>query len=111
MVMDVETRLHPRISADWHAAIKTLEGSLEVKTKDISLGGACILCPVGYEFEERFSIFLKPPGAKSFRVIAETMWSDKSNPENKMMFKMGVRFLAISPEDQQFLEAFVEKEN
>ena len=108
--MDIETRLHPRISADWQASIKILEGSIEVKTKDISFGGACILCPMGYEFEERFSIFLKPPGAKTIHLIAETVWWDKSNPENRMMFKMGVRFSAISPEDRKFLETFLEKE-
>ena len=108
--MDIETRLHPRISVDWHAVIKILEGSIEVKTKNISLGGACILCPAGYEFEKRFSISLNPPGAKSIRVIAEKVWSDKSKFENTMMFKIGVRFLAISPEDQQFIETFVEKE-
>ena len=108
--MDIETRLHPRISADWDALIRTSEGPIEVRTKDISLGGACILYPAGYEFEKRFSISLKPPGAKSIRVIAETVWSDKSNPDNRMMFKIGVRFLAISPEDRQFIETFVEKE-
>ena len=108
--MVIETRLHPRIPADWHASIKTLEGSIEVKTKDISVGGACITCPVGYEFEERFSFFLKPPRAKSIRVVAETVWSDKSDPENRMMYKVGVRFLALSPEDQKFIETFVEKE-
>ena len=109
--MDIETRFYPRISVDWDAVIRTSEGSLEVKIKDISLGGACILYPVGYEFDEHLSIFLKPPGAKSVRVIAETVWSEKSDPENRMMFKMGVRFLAISPEDREFIETFVEKEN
>ena len=108
--MDIETRLHPRISADWHAVVKTLEGSIDVKTKDISIGGACILYPVGYEIEERFPISLKPPGAKTIHLIAETVWWDKSNPENRMMFKMGVRFSAISPEDRKFLDTFLEKE-
>ena len=107
--MDVETRLHPRISADWDALIRTSEGPIEVRTKDISVGGACILYPSGYEFEERFPISLMPPGEKSVHVIAETVWSGKSDPENRMIFHMGVRFIAISPEDQEFIETLTKK--
>ena len=108
--MDIETRLHPRASLNWHAFIKTLQGSITVKTRDISVDGACIHYPADLELEQRFSIFLKPPKAKPIRVIAETVWSDKLNPENKELIRMGLRFLAISPEDRQFLETFVEIE-
>ena len=108
--MDIETRLHPRTSVDWHAFIKTLQGSITVKTRDISADGACILYPANLELEKRFSIFLKPPRTKPIHVIAETVWSDKFNLENREVFRMGLRFLAISPEDRQFLETFVEIE-
>ena len=108
--MDIETRLHPRTSVNWHAFIKTLQGSITVKTRDISVDGACILYPADLELEKRFSIFLKPPGARPIHVIAETVWSDKSNPENTEVSRMGLRFLAILPEDRQFLETLVEIE-
>ena len=108
--MDIETRLHPRISVNWHAFIKTFQGSIAVKTKDMSVDGACILYPADLELEQRFSIFLKPPGAKSIRVIAETVWSDKFNLGNREEFRMGIRFLAISPADRQFIATFLEKE-
>jgi len=118
--MDIETRLHPRASVDWHAFIKTLQGSISVKTRDISVDGACIFYPANLDLEKRFSIFLKPPEAKPIHVIAETVWSDKFNPENSevfrmglrflAIFRMGLRFLAILPEDRQFLETFVEIE-
>jgi len=108
--LDIETRLHPRTSVNWHAFIKTFQGSIAVKTRDISVDGACILYPADLELEHRFSIFLKPPSAKPIHVIAETVWSDKFNPENIEVCKMGLRFLAISSEDRQFLETFVEIE-
>ena len=108
--MDIETRLHPRTSVNWHAFIKTFQGSISVKTRDISVDGACIVYPADLELEQRFSIFLKPPRAKHIRVIAETVWSDKFNPENREVFSMGLRFLAISPADRRFLETFVEIE-
>jgi c-di-GMP-binding flagellar brake protein YcgR len=109
-MMDIETRLHPRTLVNWHAFIKTLQGSISVKTRDISVNGACILYPADLELENRFSIYLKPPNAKAIRVIAETVWSDKFNPENTEVFRMGLRFLAISPQDRQFLETLVEIE-
>jgi len=81
--VDIETRLHTRTSSNWHAFIKTFQGSISVKTRDISVDGACILYPADLKLEKRFSIFLKPPGVKSIHVIAETVWSDKLNPENR----------------------------
>jgi len=107
--MDIETRLHPRISANWYVFIKTLQGSVAIKTKDICVNGACILYPAHLELERRFTMFLKPPGAKSIRVIAEAVWSGQSNRDNLGVSQMGIRFLAISPEDQQFIANLLEK--
>ena len=107
--MDIETRLSPRISVNWHAFIKTFQGSIAVKTKDISVDGACILYPANLELEQRFSIFLKPPGAKAIRVIAEKVWLDKFNHENREVCRMGLRFLAISPRDRQFIATLAEE--
>jgi len=106
--MDIETLLHPRTSFNLHAFIKTLKGSISVKARDISVDGACILYLANHDLEKRFSIFLKPPEAKSIHVIAETVWSDKFNLENCEVLRMGLRFLAISPKDRQLLENFVE---
>lgn len=108
--MGIETRLHPRISIDWYATVRTSEGSIEVKTINISVGGACILYPTGYEFQRHSSVLLKPPGTKPIHVVATPVWSDKSNHGNRMICKIGVRFLAISPEDERLIEALVQKE-
>jgi len=108
--MDIETRLHPRISVNWHAFIKTFQGSIAVKAKDISVDGACILYLADLELEQRLSIFLKPPGTKSIRVIGETVWSDKFSLGNREELRIGIRFLAISPKDQQYITDLVEKE-
>lgn len=108
--MDIETRLYPRIPVNWYAFIKTSQGSIRMKIRDISVNGACILYPANLELEQRFSILLKPPETKPIRVIAETVWLVKFNLDNRELSRMGVRFLAISPEDQQFIETFIVKE-
>ena len=37
--MSIEKRLHPRILVEWPAAVKTLQGTIEEITKDISVDG------------------------------------------------------------------------
>ena len=108
--MDIETRLHPRILVNWYAFIKTYQGSITGTTKDISIDGACILSPMEPELGESFKIVLKPPGAKSIPVIAKLVWSDNLNIDDKAVFGMGVRFMAISPEDEQRITSVVEQE-
>ena len=62
------------------------------------------------ELGQSFTIILKPPGAKSIPVIAKLVWSDNLDIENEPVFGMGVRFIAISPEDQQYIASLVEAE-
>ena len=108
--MASETRLHPRVSVNWHAFVETSSSSIEIELRDISVTGACILHSVEPELIQRFPFFLEPPGAKSICVVAETVWSAKCYLRGKEYFRTGIRFLAINPEDQQFIETFVERE-
>ena len=62
------------------------------------------------ELGESFKIVLKPPGAKSIPVIARLVWSDNLNIDGKAVFGMGSRFMAISPENQQYIATLVELE-
>ena len=52
------------------------------------------------ELGESFKIVLEPPGAKSIPVIAKLVWSDNLDIDDKAVFGMGIRFMAISPENQ-----------
>jgi hypothetical protein len=108
--MSIETRVHPRIDVNWHTFIKTLQGSIAVKTRDISVDGALVFSPVKPELGQRFTIHLKPPGAKSIPVIAKMVWSGSLDIENESVFGIGVRFIAISPEDQRYIASLVEAE-
>jgi hypothetical protein len=49
--MSIEKRLHPRILLEWPAAVKTLKGTIEGITKDISVDGVFISCPEEPELE------------------------------------------------------------
>ena len=108
--MDIETRFHPRIFVDWYAFIKTFQGSVTGKTKEISVDGVCIFSPMEPEQGESFKIVLKPPEARSIPVIAKLVWSDKLEIDDKAVFGMGIRFMAIAPEDRQYIATVVEQE-
>jgi hypothetical protein len=107
--MDIETRFNPRILVNWPTDVRTRQGSIAVKTKDISADGAFIFSPQEPDLDQRFSIFLKPPGARFIRVIAETRWSGNLDIDDRTVFGMGIRFIAISPEDQRYIATLVEE--
>ena len=108
--MSIETRANPRIDVNWHTFIKTVQGSIAVMTRDISADGAFVFSPVKPELGQRFTIFFKPPGVKSIPVIAKMVWSGNLDIDDEKVFGMGIRFIAISPEDQQYIASLVETE-
>ena len=101
--MDIETRMHPRTHVNWPTVIETSQGSIAGKTSDISVAGVFILSSAEPELDQRISIILEPPGARSIRVIGKMVWSDNFDLDDKKVFGMAIRFIAISPEDQQYI--------
>jgi hypothetical protein len=108
--MDIETRVHPRILVNWYAFIKTYQGSITGKTKDISVDAACVFASIEPELGQNFKIVLKPLGTRSITVIAKLVWSDNLDIDDKAVFGMGFRFMAIAPEDRQYIATLVEQE-
>jgi len=107
--MDIETRCHRRTLANWSAVVKTRQGSIAGKIRDISVDGVFMFFFEKPELDQRFSIFLNPPRARAIPVIAETRWSGNLDVDDKDVFGMGIRFIAISPEDQAYIATVVKK--
>jgi hypothetical protein len=108
--MSIEKRLHPRILLEWPAAVKTLKGTIEGITKDISVDGVFISCPEEPELENSFAIALEPTGEKFIAVFGERVWAGNSIIDDRTVFGMGIRFTFMAPEDRQYIAALVEKE-
>lgn len=62
------------------------------------------------ELGQRFTIYLKPPGVRSIPVIAKMVWSGDLDIYDETVFGMGIRFIAISPEDQHYIASLVDAE-
>ncbi len=108
--MSIEKRLHPRILVEWPAAAKTLQGTIEGITKDISVDGVFIFCPEEPELENSFAIALEPPKERFIPVFGERVWSGNFNFDDRTVFGIGIRFTFMAPEDRQYIAALVEKE-
>ena len=108
--MSVEKRLHPRILVEWPAVVKTLRGTFEGITKDISVDGVFIFCPEEPRLVNSFPIALEPLGEKFFSVFGERIWSGNFNIEDRTVPGMGIRFTFIAPEDRQYIATLVKKE-
>jgi hypothetical protein len=104
-----ERRKFPRVPVDWSAIVKTNHGSLEGEVKDISVGGACILCPEEPIAGKSISILLTPPDQKPISMIGEKVWSDFFDIHYGTAFAMGVQFIHVSWKDRQFIAGLVEK--
>ena len=107
--MSIEKRLHPRILVEWPAAVKTLQGTIEGITKDISVDGVFIFCPEEPELENSFAIALEPSEERFISVFGERVWSGNFNIDDRTVFGMGVQFIQISPEDRNYIAVLVEQ--
>ena len=108
--MGIERRFYPRILVTWPVTLQNVQGSIEGETKDISVDGVFIFCSKKPEFGETFPILLKPSEERSILVVGKRVWSDIFHMDNRSIFGMGVQFMLISPEDQQYIASLVEKE-
>ena len=90
-----EKRHHPRIEIEWPAVIEGARPNAEVQLKDISLGGAFVVCPEPPELQDQFKIAIDLPevGAVSFNAVM--VWSNFNIPREKVVNRgMGIKFIA-----------------
>jgi c-di-GMP-binding flagellar brake protein YcgR len=77
---------------------------LEVQLKDISLGGAFVVCPNPLPLSEKFRISIEPPEQALLELNAEVVWSNANVPEDKIINRgMGIRFINNTDEDRRRL--------
>ena len=109
--MSIERRLHPRILVNWPATLHNVQGSIEGETKDISVDGVFIFLSEKPKVGVNFPILLKPSDGRSISLVGKKVWSSTFSIDNRPVFGMGVRFIHLSPEDQQYIASLVAKES
>ena len=99
-----EKRHHPRIAVSWQVAIETSDRADNVQLKDISLGGAFVVCPEPLALNDKFKINIRIPNQEPLRLNAEVVWSNRNMPADKVINRgMGIRFIENTENDRRRL--------
>ena len=89
-----EKRRYPRITISWQAVMEKSGRSDEVQLRDISLGGAFVVCRKPLALNERFMISISIPDQGPLGLNAEVVWSNINISEDKVVNRgMGIRFI------------------
>ena len=103
-----EKRKHPRVSISWPARINPADESMTVQLKDISLGGAFVVCQQPLPLSQKFRIAIEPPEQSHLELNAEVVWSNANVPEDKIINRgMGIRFINNSDDDRNRLNDMI----
>jgi c-di-GMP-binding flagellar brake protein YcgR len=89
-----EKRVQPRLSVSWNASFAAPHGPGRAQLKDISLGGAFVVCPAPLPLSDRFQIVIELPDGTPLALNAEVVWSNANVPADTIVNRgMGVRFI------------------
>jgi Tfp pilus assembly protein PilZ len=103
-----EKRSQPRLAVSWHAAFAGPRGSSPAQLKDISLGGAFVVCADPLPLNERFLITMDLPGRGLLELKAEVVWSNTHVPADRVINRgMGIRFIDNTDEKRRMLSEAV----
>jgi Tfp pilus assembly protein PilZ len=103
-----EKRQHPRVAVSWNATAETPDGVIDVQLKDISLGGAFVVCDKPMALQEKFRLAIKIPEQEPLELNAEVVWSNFNVPADKVVNRgMGIRFVENTEKDRKKLNAVV----
>ena len=103
-----EKRRHPRADVAWAATLKTTNGDFEAALRDISLGGAFVVCQNPLPLSQKFQIDIDLAGRDTLLLNAEVVWSNINVPNDKVVNRgMGIRFIDNPAEIRSDLNALI----
>ena len=100
-----EKRQHPRVAISWPAMLEPPYEHLQVQLKDISLGGAFVVCRKPLPLKEKIRFCISIPDQDDLLLNAEVVWSNTNVPKDKVIYRgMGVKFVQNTNKARQRLE-------
>ena len=105
-----ELRRHQRVEISWSARLENSEKSQEVTLKDISLGGAFVVCQEPPAMQDIIKIIIQVPNSGTLPLNAEVVWSNANMPSDKVVNRgVGIRFINNELRERQQLQDAVDK--
>jgi Tfp pilus assembly protein PilZ len=103
-----EKRQHPRFESSWQAVLENSGRTQAVHLKDISQGGAFVICQEPLALQQQFKITLNLPNQKSLQLNAEVVWSNANMSIEKVVNRgMGIKFIGNEPNALHQLQAAI----
>lgn len=100
-----DQRRHPRIAVSWSATMEIDRMSVNVRLKNISLGGAFVICQEPVPLDGKLRISIEVPNQDRFALNAEVVWSNMNMPEAKVIHRgLGVKFVQNTEASRKRLE-------
>jgi Tfp pilus assembly protein PilZ len=100
-----EKRQHPRVAISWAAMLEPPHENLKIQLKDISLGGAFVVCGKPLPPKEKIRVCLKIPDHEELLLNAQVVWSNSNVPQEKVINRgMGIQFVQNTDTARQHLE-------
>ena len=97
-----------RLKLECPALIERPQGFTKVGIKEISLIGAFVTCPRPLPIGETFQIKIFFEEEKSLVLKADVLWNNTNVPPDQVVARgMKVRFLQLSADERQILNAIV----
>jgi Tfp pilus assembly protein PilZ len=100
-----EKRRHPRLAISWPIGLEPPYENIQVKLKDISRGGAFIVCQKPLPLNEKLRLCIKVPDQEELLLNAEVVWSNTNVPQDQVIHRgMGVKFTQNTTKARQRLQ-------
>jgi Tfp pilus assembly protein PilZ len=104
-----EQRQNPRVAISWPVELEPPHEHLNVRLKDISLGGAFIVCRKPLALQETLRLCIKVPEQEELFLNAEVVWSNSNVPQDMVINRgMGVKFVQNTNKARQRLESAID---
>jgi c-di-GMP-binding flagellar brake protein YcgR len=104
-----QRRQHPRFAVELDATIDTAEGTVLGRTRDVSLGGFCLLAQVPLPIGEACTVHLAlvfPEGqfSEHLTLPATVVWCTQVKAHHH---QIGVKFEPLDPQSKNYLDLFM----
>jgi Tfp pilus assembly protein PilZ len=100
-----EKRQHPRVAISWAAMLEPPYEGLKIQLKDISIGGAFVVCGKPLPPKEKIRLCIKIPDQEELLLNAQVVWSNTNVPQERVINRgMGIQFVQNTNTARQRLE-------
>jgi len=101
---NIERRKDTKIKVRWPTTVLTDDGTIEGKTRNITVEGVFMRCKEPLRLNEIYRISIRPPNHQNIELTGKVIWSNFDGIDGpKTAFGMGFCFVQVSDEDRHLL--------